>query len=383
MFNLYIKSNSIKFIDIIYLTFFFSFFMSANSDTRLEKLNLPAGFEISIYSNQLESPRQITETKAGFVIVGSKNGDKIFALFDRDKDGFVDEKILIASDLKNPTGVTFHEKDLYFAEIERVWVIKDIDSWLLSDRNSSPKVELFLDNLPSETWHGFRHIRFGPDNNLYIPIGVPCNVCIEPQTNDERFAAIHKYEDSKLIMVADGVRNSVGIDWHPVTNKLYFSDNGRDWLGDDSPSCELNRVDFDGQFFGYPFKHASNVVDPEFGHINPGYDFVDPILELGAHVAPTGVSFYNADMFPAKMKNNLFIVLHGSWNRTEKVGYKIIRVEIDEYGNATKSTDFISGWLKDGKVSGRPSAPLVRKDGALLISDDKANVIYQVTYQNY
>jgi glucose/arabinose dehydrogenase len=167
-----------------------------------------------------------------------------------------------------------------------------------------------------------------------------------------------------------------------VSNELFFTDNGRDWLGDDSPSCELNRVDFDGQFFGYPFKHASNVVDPEFGHINPGYDFVDPILELGAHVAPTGITFYNGDMFPIDMMNNLFIVLHGSWNRSEKVGYKVLRVEIDNDGNVIRSHDFITGWLKNGKVIGRPSAPLMRSDGSLLISDDKANVIYQVTYQN-
>ena len=385
MFNLYIKSNSIKFIHIIYLTFFFSFFMSANSDMRLEKLNLPAGFEISIYSNQLESPRQITETKAGFVIVGSKNGDKIFALFDRDKDGFVDEKILIASDLKNPTGVTFHEKDLYFAEIERVWVIRDIDSWLLSERNSSPKVELFLDNLPSETWHGFRHIRFGPDNNLYIPIGVPCNVCIEPQTNDERFAAIHKYEDSKLIMVADGVRNSVGIDWHPVTNKLYFSDNGRDWLGDDSPSCELNVVNKEGSFYGFPYKHAKNVIDPQFGEYIPtlSRDFEDPIAELGPHVAPLGIEFYDGKEFPQEYHNNLFIALHGSWNKYNgKSGYKVIMIKLDKDGNYLSQEDFITGWLENEDAWGRPVQPFVMSDGSMLISDDKYDVIYRVTYKN-
>ena len=190
-----------------------------------------------------------------------------------------------------------------------------------------------------------------------------------------------KYKDGNLSYVAKGVRNTVGFDFHPVTNKLYFTDNGRDWLGDDSPSCELNRLDFEGQFFGYPFKHASDVIDPEFGNMNPGYDFVDPILELGAHVAPTGVSFYDGDMFPANMRNNLFIALHGSWNRTKKVGYKLIRVQIDKEGNVLNTSDFVSGWLRDEKVSGRPSAPIMKSDGSLLLSDDKANVIYRITYK--
>ena len=180
------------------------------------------------YADEVISPRQITETNSGFIIVGSKSGDKILALSDKDQDGYAEEKITIASGLKNPTGVTYHNKNLYFAEIEEVWMIKNIDAWLLSNRQVPPVVELFMDNLPSETWHGFRHIRFGPDDNMYIPIGVPCNICIEPQTKDKRFAAIHKYDNGELVMVADGVRNSVGIDWHPVTKKLYFSDNGRE-----------------------------------------------------------------------------------------------------------------------------------------------------------
>jgi glucose/arabinose dehydrogenase len=184
-----------------------------------------------------------------------------------------------------------------------------------------------------------------------------------------------------LKYVARGVRNSVGFDFHPVTQKLFFTDNGRDWLGDDSPSCELNRLDQDGQFFGYPFKHATNIIDPEFGDLNSGFDYVDPILELGAHVAPTGVAFYTGSMFPPQMKNNLFIALHGSWNRSSRVGYKVIRVSFDKNGNVEESNDFISGWLKDESVSGRPSAPFVLSDGSMLLSDDKANVIYRITYE--
>ena len=232
--------------------------------------------------------------------------------------------------------------------------------------------------MPDDKWHGWKWLKHNQDGALYFNIGAPCNICL---SDNPQFASILKYKDGIIDYVAKGVRNSVGFDFHPINNKLFFTDNGRDWLGDDSPSCELNRVDFEGQFFGYPFKHASNIVDPEFGTVNTGYDFVDPILELGAHVAPTGVAFYTGSMFPSQMKNNLFIALHGSWNRSSKVGYKVIRVSFDKNGNVKESNDFISGWLKDESVSGRPSAPFILSDGSMLLSDDKANVIYRITYE--
>jgi len=379
--KLYSDSKLVKSVFIIYLIYFFSFFI--NADSNLTKLSLPKGFEISIFADGLESPRQITETQSGFIIVGSKNGDKIFALFDGDRDGYAEIKITVASGLQNPTGVTYHNGDLYFAEIEEVWVIKDIDKQLLSD-SGNPSIELYMDGLPSETWHGLRHLNFGPDNNLYIPIGVPCNNCLEPQTEDKRFAAIHKYENGKLVMVADGVRNSVGIDWHPVTKKLYFSDNGRDWLGDNSPSCELNVLDNEGSFFGYPYKHAKDVIDPEFGKLIPtvNKEFIDPIAELGPHVAPLGIAFYDKDRFPEKYKNSLFIALHGSWNKYNgKSGYKVIFVKLDSAGNYIYQEDFITGWLQNEKDWGRPVSPFIMRDGSMLISDDKYDVIYKIQYK--
>tara|TARA_B100000963_G_scaffold189270_1_gene164704 strand:- start:625 stop:1749 length:1125 start_codon:yes stop_codon:yes gene_type:complete len=371
-----------RFVFLNTLIIFFSAIINSND---ISKLNLPNGFEISIYANDLQSPRQITETDKGYIVVGSKNGDKIFALFDEDEDGFAENRTLIMSGLQNPTGVVYHRGDLYFAEIENVWVIKDIDTLLVAKRDPSKYAEIYLDNLPSETWHGFRHIRFGPDDNLYIPIGVPCNVCIEPQTIDTRFAAIHKYEDNKLIMVADGVRNSVGIDWHPVTNKLYFSDNGRDWLGDDSPSCELNVVNEEGSFYGFPYKHAKNVIDPQFGQLIPTLerDFVDPIAELGPHVAPLGIEFYDGDKFPKDYHRNLFIALHGSWNKYNgKSGYKVVMIRLDKDGNYISQEDFITGWLENENAWGRPVQPFVMSDGSMLISDDKYDVIYRVTYKD-
>jgi glucose/arabinose dehydrogenase len=371
----------IKDLSILFSIFIISFYTNAYSD--LDKLNLPKGFEITIFADNLDSPRQLAETDKGYVIAGSKKGNKIYALFDQDLDGYAEKRILIADNLQNPTGVTFYDGDLYFAEIDTIWIIKEIDNWLNSDSESLPTKSIYMNNLPSETWHGFKYIDFGPDGNLYIPVGVPCNICLEPQTNDKRFAAIHKYVDGELVTVADGVRNSVGFDWHPVTKKMYFSDNGRDWLGDDSPDCELNVIETEGSFYGYPFKHAKNVIDPEFGYLIPSINkkFIDPIAELGPHVAPLGIAFYDQDIFPAKYKNSLFVALHGSWNRTKKSGYKLVFIQLDEEGNYVSQEDFITGWLSSESAWGRPVSPYIMSDGSMLLSDDKHNVVYRISYK--
>ncbi len=377
-------SKSIRYFHIIYLISFFSFFI--NADLNLKSLNIPNGFQIDIFANEIESPRQITETESGFIIVGSKNGKNIYALYDIDNDGVAETKILVAADLQNPTGVTIYENNLYFSEIDKIWIIKDIDEWLTSNNlQTLPKKEIYMDDLPAETWHGYKYLDFGPDGYLYIPVGVPCNICLEPQTKDTRFAAIHKYVDGKLVSVADGVRNSVGFDWHPETKKLYFSDNGRDWLGDNSPSCELNVVETEGSFFGYPYKHAKNIIDPEFGSMidNLDIEFVDPIAELGPHVAPLGITFYNKNEFPDKYKNSLFIALHGSWNKYNgKSGYKVIFVKLDSNGDYLYQEDFITGWLQDEKDWGRPVSPFIMSDGSMLVSDDKYDVIYRIKYKS-
>ncbi len=371
----------IKDLSVLFSIFLISLYTNANPD--LDKLNVPYGFEIAIFADKLDTPRQLAETDEGYVIAGSKNGDKIYALLDQDLDGYAEKRILLADNLKNPTGVTVYGGDLYFAEIDTIWIIKEIDNWLNSDSESLPTKSIYMNNLPSETWHGFKYIDFGPDGNLYIPVGVPCNICLEPQTNDKRFAAIHKYVDGELVTVADGVRNSVGFDWHPVTKKMYFSDNGRDWLGDDSPDCELNVIETEGSFYGYPFKHAKNVIDPEFGYLIPSINkkFIDPIAELGPHVAPLGIAFYDQDIFPAKYKNSLFVALHGSWNRTKKSGYKLVFIQLDEEGNYVSQEDFITGWLSSESAWGRPVSPYIMSDGSMLLSDDKHNVVYRISYK--
>ena len=344
----------------------------------LNQLTLNSEFSISLFAEGLDSPRQMTEGRDGTIFVAQRSG-QIVALKDTDNNGQIDQKIIVADDLAYSTGLSLYKGDLYFSEISKIWKIKNIENWISNHSldKSLPKRVLVVDNLPEDEWHGWKWLQHDEEGSLYFNVGAPCNICL---SDNPQYASILKLQDGQIEFVAKGVRNSVGFDFHPISKKLFFTDNGRDWLGDDSPSCELNRLDVEGQFFGYPYKHASNVLDPEFGALNPGYTFIDPIYELGAHVAPTGIDFYDGEMFPDIMRNNLFIALHGSWNRSKKVGYKIIRVELDADGNVLSSHNFISGWLKDEKIIGRPSAPLVLSDGSLLISDDKANVILRVTY---
>ncbi len=350
-----------------------------SSEEIISNLKIAAGFEISIFAENLDAPRQMAEGKNGTIFVGERSG-QILALIDSDFNGQVDSKIIIAKDLEYSTGISLFDGDLYFSEISKIWKIENIEQWInnFNQDTALPQKILVVDKLPDDKWHGWKWLKHDQEGSLFFNIGAPCNICL---SKNPQYASILKYKDGELNNVAKGVRNSVGFDFHPISKQLFFTDNGRDWLGDDSPSCELNRLNFEGQFFGYPFKHSTDVIDPEFGHINPGYSFVDPILELGAHVAPTGVAFYNGRMFPSYMKNNLFIALHGSWNRSSKVGYKVIRVSFDQNGNVEESNDFISGWLQDGIVFGRPSAPLILNDGSMLLSDDKADVIYRITYE--
>ena len=344
----------------------------------VNKLSLGEGFAISIFAEGLDSPRQMVEGSNGTIFVAERGG-QIIALKDSDNNGLADQKILILDGLTFSTGLSLFDGDLYFSEISKIWKIEDIEDWIqgYSTSSDSPQKILVVENLPDDEWHGWKWLMHDKEGNLYFNVGAPCNICL---SDNPQYATILKLRDGQIEFVAKGVRNSVGFDFHPLNNKLFFTDNGRDWLGDDSPSCELNRLDQEGQFFGYPYKHAFNVLDPEFGTLSSGYTFVDPIYELGAHVAPTGIDFYDGEMFPETMSNNLFIALHGSWNRSEKVGYKIVRVDLDISGNVIGSHDFITGWLQDEKVIGRPSAPLVLNDGSMLISDDKANVILRVTY---
>ncbi len=340
-------------------------------------LNVPDGFKISIYASDIEAPRQMAEGSVGNLFVGSRSSGKILLLKDADSNGQVDEVRVLAESLNQPSGVSFFNGDLYFAEVDKIWKFLNIEEWIDANpqHNKLPPKILINDSLPSDEWHGWKWLKHDKEGNLYTNVGAPCNVCVN---EDKRYASILKLSNGDWEIIARGVRNSVGFDFHPITGELYFGDNGRDWLGDDIPSCELNRLSISGQHFGFPFLHASDVIDPEFGNITHGYDIQLPILELGAHVAPTGLIFYDHNSFGNEFINNIFIALHGSWNRSSKVGYKLVRVVLDESGNAIDMEDFVTGFLDNDTVYGRPSAPMLMRDGSILLSDDKSNKIYRI-----
>ena len=377
------KLNYKFFLHLLIIITFSSKTLS-DSSLILDNLKIEKGFKIEIFAENIDTPRQIAESDAGNIFVGSRSAGTISVI---DSKGSMR---VIAEGLSNSTGVTYHDNDLYFSEVNSIWKISNIDEKLLKSDSIFEK-ELVTDNLPSDTWHGWKWIGFGPDNKLYVPVGAPCNICnpsLEEKYNfDKRYASILRLNNGEWEYVARGVRNTVGFDWHPETNNLYFGDNGRDWMGDDMPACELNVVINEDSFYGYPYKHATDVLDPEYSKKIPAdaEKFIDPILELGAHVAPTGLSFYDGDLFPTKYKNTLFMTLHGSWNRSRKVGYKVIAVHFDENGELLYHKDFITGWLQKNngqeKVLGRPASVFQKSDGSILISDDGANVIYRVTYQ--
>ena len=346
------------------------------ADSNYNSLQAPEGFSVDLYASNIIAPRQMAEGN-DFIFVGGIKGD-IYAI---DKNNTTN-KIILASNLNNSRGLTLYKGDLYFAEVSNIWVIKDIESSIKGSSKNKLKKILFNNDLPSDAWHGGKWIKFGPDGNLYANVGAPCNICLDGIEKDERYASIVRLKEGIWKTVARGVRNSVGFDWHPETNLMYFGDNGRDWLGDDSPSCELNILEEEDSFFGFPYLHAADVIDPEYGDMITELDepIVLPVLEIGAHVAPTGVAFYEGKQFPEKYQNTLFMALHGSWNRSKKVGYKVLAVHTDSDGNVTGSSDFLSGFLDGQKSWGRPSAPLVLRDGSLLVSDDKYNAIYRITY---
>jgi glucose/arabinose dehydrogenase len=344
-----------------------------NGQINTSDISLPPGFKIEIYAD-VPNARSMALSENGILFVGNRGADKVYAVVDSDNDKKADEVIVVDSDLEMPNGVAIKDGDLYVAEVNRVLKYEDIENTFRT--NPSPIV--IRDDLPTEAHHGWKFIRFGPDGKLYVPVGAPCNVCLE---SDERFASITRMnpDGTDFEVYANGVRNTVGFDFHPVTNELWFTDNGRDWLGDNIPPDELNHAPTKDLHFGFPFWHGNDVQDPDFGDGHSASEFNLPAQELGPHVAALGMRFYTGAMFPAEYKHQIFIAEHGSWNRSEKIGYRISLVRLQ--GNTAISYDvFASGWLKGEDVSGRPVDIQQMSDGSLLISDDFAGKIYRITY---
>lgn len=351
-------------------------FLSTNllaQELPLQQLHLPKGFKISLYAYPINDARSMCLGSKDIVFVGTRQEGKIYAIVP-DKNAKHGTKVItIAEGLEMPNGVAFYEGALYVAEMSKVLKFENIEKHL----SAPPKPKVILDNLPDKTHHGWRFIGLGPDKKLYLSIGAPCNVCLE---KDPRFATIVRIDTdgSHFEIYALGVRNSVGFDWHPLTHELWFTDNGRDWMGDNIPPDELNHAPRKGLHFGFPFYHG-HTADPDFIKKAPAISFTQPILELPAHVAALGMTFYTGKMFPAQYKNQIFIAEHGSWNRAAKIGYQVISVQLQN-NKVVSTKPFISGWLQGEKVWGRPVDVLVMPDGSLLISDDHAGAVYKVSY---
>jgi glucose/arabinose dehydrogenase len=277
-----------------------------------------------------------------------------------------------------PAGVAYRDGALYVSAVDRILRFDEIEKQLARLPAERPKATVVRDTFPSETHHGWKFIAFGPDGKLYVPVGAPCNIC-EP--DPDRYANILRMDadGSHLEVFARGVRNSVGFDWHPQTRELWFTDNGRDRLGDDMPPDELNHAPRAGMHFGYPYCHGGTLADSEFGSKRPCSDFTPPAQNLGPHVAALGMRFYGGTMFPPQYRQQIFIAEHGSWNRSTKIGYRVSLVRLQ--GNRAVSYEpFAEGWLQDGRAWGRPADVLVLRDGSLLVSDDHAGAIYRITY---
>jgi glucose/arabinose dehydrogenase len=343
----------------------------------LDELTLPEGFEIAVYADDVPSARSLARSPNGTIFVSTRALKVVYAVVDTDGDHVADKTYVVADELNSPNGVAFKDGALYVAEISRVLRFDDIENNL----ESPPEPVVLIDTLPTEEHHGWKYLAFGPDGKLYFNVGAPCNIC-NMEEQDERFATIMRMnaDGSEPEVYARGVRNSVGFTWHPATDHLWFTDNGRDLMGDDVPPDELNRATEQDQHFGYPYCHGGEIPDPEFAADRTCDEFVPPVQKMDAHVAALGLKFYTGEMFPEAYRNQIIIAEHGSWNRSIPIGYRLMLVKLDDEGNSLGKEPFIEGWLQRSRAWGRPVDVLVQPDGSLLVSDDKAGVVYRVTY---
>ena len=335
------------------------------------QLKLPKGFKVEVYASGIANARSLRLGDKGTVFASNRVLDKVYAIFDR--DGKRETKV-IASGMDRPNGLAFHNGTLYIAEGTKISKLEKIEDNL----DNPPQPVVIYDDLPNHQSHGWKFMAVGPDSKLYFNVGAPCNICVPPVEN----AQIRRInlDGSGAEVVARGVRQSVGLDWHPVTKELYFTDNGRDWLSEDLPEDELNRVSKAGEHFGFPYCHQGNFTDREVGWGRSCDEFVKPVALLGPHSAALGMRFYSGRMFPAAYRNAIFIARHGSWNRTKKIGGDVVVAKLNKDGSVKSVEPFLTGFLQNNGYLGRPVDVQVMKDGSLLVSDDYAGAVYRVTY---
>ncbi len=347
----------------------------AQSSLPIDRIKLPPGFAIEVVA-RAPTVRAMTWGDRGTLFAGSTGGNVYAITLPPAGSRDAARVRTVATNVRDPGGVAFRDGALYVSAVSRILRFDSIEKNL----DAPPAPVVVTDALPSDGHHGRKFIAFGPDGKLYVPVGAPCNVCLpEP----DRYAIITRMnaDGSGREIVARGVRNTVGFDWHPRTHELYFTDNGRDMLGDDLPPCELNRVTQPGQHFGFPYCHGGTIADPEFGSQRACSEFVAPVQNLGPHVAPLGMRFYTGTQFPPEYRDQVFIAEHGSWNRSKKIGYRVSIVRLDASGKALSYQPFAEGWLQGQQAWGRPADVLVAPDGSLLVADDTAGAIYRISYR--
>lgn len=360
--------------------------VAARAAVDLESIKLLPGFRIELLTDRVPDAREMAlgryDAGRGILFVGSSRAGKVYAV--ALNQGRASEVKTIASGLQFPVGVAYRDGSLYVSAVSRILRIDKVDGDL--DHLRAPA--LVTDRFPSETHHGWKFIAFGPDGDLYVPVGAPCNICARDENIYYNLQKI-KSDGSGQSVVARGIRNTVGFDWSPVDGSLWFTDNGRDRLGDDIPSDELNHVPVGSTaplHFGFPYCHQGDIPDPEFGTKHPCSQFTPPAAKLGAHVAALGMRFYSpprtaSEPFPANFHNGIFIAEHGSWDRSAKVGYRVVHLTVDGSNKVVRQDVFAEGWLhSDQSVSGRPADVLPLPDGSLLVSDDFVGAIYRIRY---
>jgi len=348
---------------------------SRHSRLPVSEIHLPPGFAIDVYTDQVPNAREMALSPRGILYVGSNGAGKVYAVVDRDRDGHADQVYTVASGLRMPSGIAYRDGALYIGDVSTVLRLDGIDDRLANP----PAPKVVTASFPADEHHGWKFIAFGPDGLLYVPVGAPCNVC---DRKEPIYASITRIrpDGSGREIFARGVRNTVGFDWDPKTHELWFTDNGRDWLGDDSPPDELNHAPKAGLHFGFPYCHGGDIADPELGKGHPCSQFTPPARKLGPHVAAIGMRFYTGTMFPPAYRGAIFIAEHGSWNRSTPIGYRVTTVRLDN-GRAVSYKPFAEGWLSHGRAWGRPADVLVMPDGALLVADDAGGAIYRITYK--
>ena len=349
-------------------------FPTAADKLPIAKLKVPKGFKIEVYASGLANARSLRQGDKGTVFVSSRILDKVYAI---NEQGGRREVKTLYSGLYRPNGLAFDNGTLYIAELSKISKVEKIEDNL----DNPPKPVVIYDDLPKDEAHGWKFLAIGPDNKLYFNVGAPCNICM-PSPAHAQLRRIN-LDGSSPEIVARGIRQVVGMDWHPALGQLYFTENSRDWLSEDIPEDKLNRLTQPGKDnFGFPYCHQGNIADQEFGWGRSCDEFTKPITLLGPHSAPLGMRFYTGNMFPSEYRNAIFVARHGSWNRSKKFGGDIAVVSLNEDGTVKSVDPFITGFIENNSYLGRPADVLVLKDGSMLISDDFNGAVYRVTYDS-